>query len=240
MLAFISDQESRRGMDTQNSHKEGGQHRGRRAGNESTTRHDILVAAKKDFAANGFRGTTMRGIARRAGCDARLVHYYFGGKEELFSAAIAETYNQRGLLALLLASGKQGGDVSGERFLNAFLREIETPDFGDSYLALVRELGTSEQVRHIFERFIQEQIIDRILEHHTIDHARQRINAIGTQILGLVMVRYIMKTEPLASIPIPQVAAVIGPTLDRYLYGKLPVPMQHEDAPSPSAGKGRR
>ncbi|MEE8737972.1 MAG: TetR family transcriptional regulator [Bifidobacterium sp.] len=227
-------------MDTQGSHRGGGQRRGRPTGTESTTRHDILVAAKKDFAANGFRGTTIRGIAHRAGCNARLVHYYFGGKEELFSAAIRETYNQRGLLSLLIASEEQGRSVSGERFLNVFLREIETPDFGDSYLALVRELGTNEQVRHIFERFIQEQIIDRILERHTIDHARQRINAVGTQVLGLVMVRYIMKTEPLASIPIPQVAAVIGPTLDRYLYGKLPVPMQHENAPSSPAGHGRR
>ncbi len=52
--------------------------RGRRPAGEDR-RGDILVAARAEFGARGFDGTTMRGVARAAGVDPRLVHHYFDG-----------------------------------------------------------------------------------------------------------------------------------------------------------------
>ncbi|MCX7677798.1 MAG: TetR/AcrR family transcriptional regulator [Spirochaetes bacterium] len=48
------------------------------------TRERILQAAKCEFAANGFAGTKLDAIARRAGVNKALVHYYFSSKEELY------------------------------------------------------------------------------------------------------------------------------------------------------------
>ncbi|MGB0091217.1 MAG: helix-turn-helix domain-containing protein [Solirubrobacteraceae bacterium] len=47
----------------------------------------ITDAARASFAENGWAGTTMRGVARAAGVDPALLHYYFSSKEELLDAS---------------------------------------------------------------------------------------------------------------------------------------------------------
>lgn len=48
------------------------------------TKEKILQAAKREFAENGFAGTKLDSLARRAGVNKALVHYYFTSKEELY------------------------------------------------------------------------------------------------------------------------------------------------------------
>ena len=54
-----------------------------------------------------------------------------------------------------------------------------------------------------------------------LDQVPVRMNLMTTQLLGLINVRYIMKFEPLASMPRDEVAALVGPTLDRYMSPDL-------------------
>ncbi len=49
-------------------------------------RSAILDAAEAEFSAHGFDGVTLRTIAKGAGVDLALPHYYFGSKENLFVA----------------------------------------------------------------------------------------------------------------------------------------------------------
>lgn len=64
------------------------------AGNGSTEpaigtgRQRILQVALEEFAANGFEGTSMAHIARRAGVTQPLVHYHFASKAALWRAAV--------------------------------------------------------------------------------------------------------------------------------------------------------
>ena len=53
--------------------------RGRRPGSPDT-RAAILAVAREHFAAHGFAGASVRGIAGAVGVDAALVHHYFGTK----------------------------------------------------------------------------------------------------------------------------------------------------------------
>ena len=39
---------------------------------------------------------------------------------------------------------------------------------------------------------------------------------------GVLLTRYVVKVEPLASMPPADVAALVGPTLQRYLTGEIP------------------
>jgi AcrR family transcriptional regulator len=60
------------------------------------TRATILDAAEDLFSKHGFYGVTIREVAREAGVDTALVHYYFGAKRELFDAVFlrrAEVWN---------------------------------------------------------------------------------------------------------------------------------------------------
>jgi hypothetical protein len=44
---------------------------------------------------------------------------------------------------------------------------------------------------------------------------------VGTQIVGLVMLRYIIRLEPLASADPEDLARALAPTLQRYFTGEL-------------------
>lgn len=43
----------------------------------------------------------------------------------------------------------------------------------------------------------------------------------GSQLLGLVIARYVLKVQPLAELSIEHVARTVGPTIDRYILGDL-------------------
>jgi hypothetical protein len=45
---------------------------------------------------------------------------------------------------------------------------------------------------------------------------------VASQIFGLIMMRYVLEVEPLASMPAEQVVATFAPTLQRYMTGDLP------------------
>ena len=77
--------------------------RGRPRGT-STTKDDILAAARRRFLEHGYDGVTLRAVATDAGVDVALISYYFGSKKGLFGAAMALGANP----ALLLAGELQG------------------------------------------------------------------------------------------------------------------------------------
>lgn len=50
----------------------------------------ILAAAERVFAGAGFGGATMAAIAEEAGLPKANLHYYFGSKQELYRAVLAQ------------------------------------------------------------------------------------------------------------------------------------------------------
>ncbi len=63
---------------------------GRPRAEETNQRERLLDAAVLCFAADGVAATSLRGIALKAGVTPALVNYYFGSKEQLLAAFIAE------------------------------------------------------------------------------------------------------------------------------------------------------
>src|SRR5919198_5302367 len=53
------------------------------------TKEQILDAARDALADDGYARTTTRSIADRAGVPLSLVHYHFGGKQQLLAAVLA-------------------------------------------------------------------------------------------------------------------------------------------------------
>ena len=51
----------------------------------------ILAAAERVFAGAGFGGATMAAIADEAGLPKANLHYYFGSKQDLYRAVLAQT-----------------------------------------------------------------------------------------------------------------------------------------------------
>jgi AcrR family transcriptional regulator len=56
------------------------------------TRRRILLAAAEEFAAGGLFGARVDQIARRAETNERMLYYYFGSKEQLFTAVLEHAF----------------------------------------------------------------------------------------------------------------------------------------------------
>ena len=57
------------------------------------TRQEILDVAIREFARNGYSGARVDEIAARTRTTKRMIYYYFGGKEQLYIAALEQAYS---------------------------------------------------------------------------------------------------------------------------------------------------
>ncbi len=88
------------------------------------TRGLILDAAEDLFSKHGFYGVTIREVAREAGVDTALVHYYFGAKRGLFDAVFlrrAEVWNNERVEAINRYALANTSSMTLEGLLQAFL-----------------------------------------------------------------------------------------------------------------------
>ena len=58
------------------------------------TRSRLLASARELFSSQGYSAASTRAIAARAGCNLALISHYFGSKEGLLRAAIAEPFEK--------------------------------------------------------------------------------------------------------------------------------------------------
>ena len=191
--------------------------RGRRPG-APDTRAAILAAAREQFATTGFSGTTIRAVAAEAGVDAALVHHYFGTKDDLFVAALELPVDPRVVLAPAIALGPDG---AGERMLRVFFSVWDDPSNRLPLLGLVRGLLEPSGQKLVRDGFVG-VVIEPIGAGLGIDDPHRRMPLVASQIFGLIIVRYLLEVEPLASMPTDEVVAIYAPTIQRYLTGSLP------------------
>ncbi len=190
--------------------------RGRRPGGPDT-RGQILDAARESFAHKGFGSTTIRGVAAAAGVDAALVHHYFGSKDDLFLAALEMPVDPRSVVPMVFAEGVDG---AGERLLRVFLSVWDNPEARLPLVALVRtSLGEAGPVNLLREGMLR-MIFGPLREVLDGDDAEQRVQLVATQLIGLVVGRYVLQLEPLASMAPDDLVAWVAPTLQRYLDGE--------------------
>ena len=190
--------------------------RGRRPGGPDT-RGQILEAARDSFAAKGFRATTIRGVAADAGVDAALVHHYFGTKDDLFVASLEIPVDPRQALAAAFADGLDG---AGERLLDTMLSVWDQPDARRPLVALVRS-GLGDPSSTLLQDGLVRVVFKSLGEQLPEADREVRAGLVASQVLGLIVGRYVLGTEPLASLRREQLVALVGPTLQRYLSGPL-------------------
>jgi AcrR family transcriptional regulator len=176
-------------------------------------REAILAAARRQFGEQGYEGATMRAIAREAGVDPALVAYYFGSKSGLFVESLRLPVNPAEAIEAVLAEGT--GD-RGERLVTRFLQVWDNPASGEPIISVLRSAASRPE---LLREFVERQIVPRLASAFGGPDAELRASAFASQILGLALVRYVLRAEPLASAEPKQVVAMIGPTLQRYIDG---------------------
>ena len=191
--------------------------RGRRPG-APDTRASILAAARTSFADKGFAGTTIRGIAATAGVDGALVHHYFGTKDDLFLAAMELPVDPRQIIGPAVAEGVDG---AGERLLHAFLTLWDDPEVAPVLIAFVRSVLQPGGERLLTQGFLPVVLLP-VGEALDLDRPEVRMPLLISQVAGLIVTRYLVRLEPIASMPADAVVATYAPVLQHYLTGDLP------------------
>ncbi|MDT0183554.1 TetR family transcriptional regulator [Microbacterium sp. ARD31] len=190
--------------------------RGRRPG-APDTRAQVLDAARASFAEKGFRATTIRAVASTAGVDPALVHHYFGTKDNLFLAALEMPVDPRELLAPVVQMGPDG---AGERLLRTFLSVWDDPDIQVRLLAVVRSVLDEDGGQLLKEGFIP-VVVGPVLARLVADEPDVRIPLVVSQVLGLIVARYVLALPPMAVMPAEDLVARMGPVIQHYLTGDL-------------------
>jgi AcrR family transcriptional regulator len=182
------------------------------------TRGALLEAARVRFGEHGYDGTKLRDVAADAGVDAALVSYFFGGKDGLFAAAMALTVNPAELIGELL---REGTDGLGERLLRALLALWDEPGSGSPFVALVRSAATNERAAELLRGFLERELLGRIASAIDAPDPELRAALTGSQMVGIIMARYVVRVQPIATCDPETLVAAVGPTLQRYLTGDV-------------------
>ena len=173
------------------------------------TRRAILGAARATFAARGYEQTTIRAVAARAGVDASMVMRYFRSKAGLFTAAVTMDLQVPDLRSV-------SASRRGELLVRHFISRWEDPLHDDEMIALLRTGVTSETVAERLQAVLG-QLITEPIAALANERAAERGTLIAAQLLGLALCRYILRFEPLASLPADDVVAAVAPSVQRYL-----------------------
>jgi len=185
----------------------------------SDTRERILVNARELFARNGIDKTSIRSIATAADVDPALVHHYFGTKEQLFAAAIHIPIDPMQVIGPMRETPI---DELGLR-LPSLLLPLWDSELGSGLIATLRSMLSGNDVG-LVRSFLQE-VITREVGSRVDDPPGSgpiRVQFVASQLVGVVMARYILELEPFKSLPAARIAETIAPNLQRYLTGELP------------------
>jgi AcrR family transcriptional regulator len=173
------------------------------------TRQAILEAARSAFAAHGYDQTTIRSVAGAAGIDASMVMRYFGSKAGLFTAAATADLVVPDLRAVPAAQ-------RGETLVRYMVERWEDTARDDELILLLRTAVNSDAVAAQLQAVLGKLVTAQVAALG-VGNAEERAAFIQAQVLGLALCRYILRQEPLASLPAADVVAAVAPSVQRYL-----------------------
>lgn len=178
------------------------------------TRAAILQAAQELFAAQGYERTTVRDVAARAAIDPAMVMRYFGSKEGLFARATAFDLQLPDLTRV--ARGRIGATLVAH-----FLEVWEGSRSNGSLISLLRASASSDDAANAIRTIFGGQVVPMLARVVPPAELPMRAGLVATQIMGLAVTRYILRVPPVVAMDRAQLVRLLGPTMQRYVTGKL-------------------
>ena len=180
----------------------------------------IIRAAELEFAERGYESASLRAVARRADVDPALVHHYFDDKADLFAATIRAPVRPDRIIAAIIAGPRDQMGTSVVRYL---LEQLDAPVAQRRVIALVRTaIGVGPGSR-ILKEFLVREVFLRLasgVAGGTPDSEAERAASLAaSQIVGLILTRYVLALEPIASASVDELVARVGPVIQWHLVG---------------------
>jgi AcrR family transcriptional regulator len=185
--------------------------KGRRPG-KPDTKLEVLSAARIEFAKSGYDGATIRSIACGANVDPALVMHYFGTKEQLFAASLDLPVNPATIIRQIFEENRTG---TGEAVVRTLLT-VWDADSGSQLIVALRSATAVGSVHAMVREFIHQSILSALADSIEGEDAALRASLIASQIIGLLLGRYVLQFPELTTASVDELARTIGPGLDRY------------------------
>jgi len=186
---------------------------GRRPGTPDT-RQTIIEVARGKFAERGYDATSLRSIAAEANVDPALVIHYFGTKDGLFVAATGLPDDLPALFAGLAALPRADFVMA---LVLGYLRLADSDASRNSIIALVRSAVSNDRAAAMLRGFLTAELLPVIAGFTGRPDARLRASLIAAQLIGMAMLRHVLRVEPLASAAPGEIAALAAPAIEQYL-----------------------
>src|ERR1700689_3584084 len=183
-------------------------------------REQIRQAARTRFLAEGYRLVTLRSIAGDVGVDVALVSYYFGSKQGLFNDAMDLAASPGAIIDLALE-----GDLGSlaDRLIRGLLAIWDDPSTGAGLKAIATTAVSEPEVNRLISEMAEREIVTRLANRLPGDQARARASAFCTQMSGLILSRYLLHIEPMASMAVDEVTAWLAPSFQLALGVTCPI-----------------
>jgi AcrR family transcriptional regulator len=178
----------------------------------------ITAAARASFAQNGWAGTTLRGIARDVDVDPALVHYYFSSKEDLLDAS---TMPPAGWIESIQATNAVPVRERGEAIVRNVIWSWTQPEIREVLSSILLTAAHEPRTREKLRAFVTASLLPAIASRIEGEERLLRASLIASQVVGLALLRWVWEIEPIASLPDDELVALVGPTIQRYLTGRL-------------------
>jgi AcrR family transcriptional regulator len=166
-----------------------------RSDKAEATRAAILKSARRLFAAHGYDGVGLRGIAEGAGVTAMMIGRYFGSKEGLFGEVVTDSMRDPVILSEANLAAPDIARAFAEALVGLTGKDAEPLD---GFLILFRSTASQVAARIARERIAA--------AHHATaqgvvkgPHAAERAAIFLSIVAGFQMNRQMLQLDPLAT-----------------------------------------
>jgi AcrR family transcriptional regulator len=185
----------------------------------SASREKILQVAGLAFPANGYVGTSLRGIARDAGVDPSLIVQLFGSKAGLFGAVVRWPFDA-GQIAdqIREVPTEQVGEYAARMFISHWDRD----EHRNPIISLIHAALADPAAAAMLREFITVNLALPMVDRVGSDRQQFRAALLASQLLGFGLARYALAFEALSSAPTEDLVAALGATLQHVCTTPLP------------------
>ena len=175
------------------------------------------ILAHEEFVEKGYDPTTMSAIAKRAGCTSAMITYYFESKQRLFRACFNLPLDPAETILEHLSEGREG---AGDRIARRAFQFYEEGTSGETLRVLMQTLMTDAGTSQRFRDYIRNDVIGEVGAKLGITtELAEEVEIAMAATFGIITMRYIVRLEPLASMPkerlIRELGAILQIRIDR-------------------------
>lgn len=211
-------QDTRVGTPSPSSPGPGARRRGGRRPGTSASRQRILQVARRAFPANGYAGTSLRGVARDAGVDPSLVVQFFGSKAGLFAAVVEWPFDATQIAAQVQAvPAEEVGAYTARRFIGHWDRD----EHRNPILSLIHAALSDPGAAAMFREFITVNLTLPVVRRVGADRPEFRAALLASQLLGFGLARYALVFDALSSASTDELVAALGDALQHTCTSRL-------------------